>query len=99
MSYNNVTNLKYFADQGLPLSAWNNGSDGLKRDTDLLPAWGEDHWYGDDVQIQPSTQSSFACLGQVLGFRPTDNHYHVADQGAIDPAHASTYVHPNSDDA
>jgi hypothetical protein len=90
MSYNRFIGLEYFKDQSLPLTAWNQTSSGLQLSA-ALPVY---------VTYRPTTQDSYYCLGQVLGYRsdPIDNHPHVADAGAIDPQYTGQYVHANSDD-
>src|SRR5204863_3210285 len=91
MSYNRVSQLEYFADQSLQLTAWN-ASSGLT--PELKPEYGEGGFFGDNITIVPTTQNSFGALSQVLGPRsdPGDNHSHVADVGTIDPQRASQFV-------
>jgi hypothetical protein len=60
-----------------------------------MPMWAQSGWI---PQILPTTQDSFYCLGQVLGARPADGRYHVADIGAIDPQYRGQFVHPGADD-
>jgi hypothetical protein len=90
MSYNRFSGLEYFKDQSLTLTAWNQSSSGLQLSSSL-PAY---------LNFRPTTQDSFYSLGQVLGYRSDsiDNHFHVADSGAIDSQYQNQYVHPSSDD-
>jgi hypothetical protein len=97
MSYNRTSDLEYFADQSLALTDWN-ASSGLT--PQLHPEYGFHGPFGDIIAIRPTTQNSFQALSQVLGQRtdPGDSHFHVADVGAIDPQHASQFVHPSFGD-
>jgi hypothetical protein len=82
MTCNYGAGLAYFADTLLPVSAWNTTSDGLQFDPQLYPTYS-----ACGLSVQPVAQDSFNCLSQVLGLRTQDSHYHIADVGAIDPAH------------
>lgn len=96
MSYTDTNS--FFANQTFPTTGWNNfGSSTTLDRLDLIPKWWKSKLLGivvdtDDVV----TENTFTYLTDVLGSRPAEPGFHVANAGSLDPGVVNTFV-PQAD--